>query len=206
MAEDSQGNSYAPITFGGEAIAKISKEGFVSAFYLSNTTATNATAMPNLHTSLASLPQQNKLVVTVNQQGIFVTFNTKSSSPHPTAVKIKNMPSNYTSIACDAIITPTRYPDQQIILCAEDFLGGNGAVTVFQSKDNWKSASYLGVVLNELKGVITAAPVEIAGQIFYLPFVANDGGSFSSDGKRASFPFIEITEQVDKIVREGKCE
>ncbi|KAK2051062.1 hypothetical protein LY76DRAFT_557623 [Colletotrichum caudatum] len=200
MAEDSHGNSYTPTTFGGEAIAKICPDGSVEAFYLSNTTAKNATANAYLYSGLVSLPLVNKLVVTDAQQGTFVTFNTNSSSPQPTAVKLLNMPSNYTSIACDAIITPTRYPGQQVILCAEDFLDNKGAVTVFRSKDNWETAEYLGAAYNNLEGFDVVAPLQLSNNIFYIPFAANDGGSFDSKGNRSSFPFVDITEEIDRIL------
>ncbi|PVI00598.1 hypothetical protein DM02DRAFT_708133, partial [Periconia macrospinosa] len=150
-------------------------------------------------------PLINELAVVDNQQSNLVTFNKKSSLPQPTVVKTSNMPSNYTSIACDAIIAPSRYLSQQVILCAEDFLGSNGAVTLFWSRDNWESAEYLGAVFNWLEGWVVVTPLEVSNKVYYLPFAPFDGGSFDSLGNRSSFPIIEITEQVDRVVSRGKC-
>lgn len=143
-AEDKYGNSYAPATFGAFSIAKITPDGTVSAFYLSNETAANVAAFPYIAAGLVSLPSHNKLVVSNAQQGTFVTFDTTSSSPVPTSIEVSNLPSNYTSVACDGVVAPIRY-NQSIILCADDT---RDAITVFQSKDRWASAKYLGIVYN----------------------------------------------------------
>ncbi|TGO31477.1 hypothetical protein BHYA_0684g00010 [Botrytis hyacinthi] len=203
IAEDSNGNGYAPASFGGYSIAKIAPNGTVTPFFMSKETAKNATASPYLYFSIAFLNSQSKLLISDGQRGTFVTFDTKSHSPVPTPITISNLPSNYTSVLCDAIITPDRYPHQSIVLCAEDYIGGSGAITVFSSKDNWASAKYLGAVYNtdsRTKGFSTTTAVEIANSIYLSSMPFSDGLSYDKVGNRSSFPMIDITEQVDTLV------
>lgn len=56
IAEDSNGKSYAPASFGGYSIAKIAPNGTVTPIFMSNETAKNATASPYLCFGLVSLP------------------------------------------------------------------------------------------------------------------------------------------------------
>jgi hypothetical protein len=203
IAEDNIGNSYAPATFGGYSIAKIAPNGTVTPFFWSNETARNVTAQSTIYFGLVFLSTPSKLLISDGQLGGFVTFDTTSPSPVPTPITISDMPSNLTSILCDAIITPNRYPSQRVILCAEDVLGGNGAITVFSSNDNWASAKYLGVVYNtdpRTQGFLTTTAVEITDSIYLSSMSFSDGPTFDTAGNRTSFPMIDITEQVDTIV------
>ncbi|XPT04368.1 hypothetical protein M3J09_013447 [Ascochyta lentis] len=207
MAEDSAGNSYVPVSFGGYCIAKIALDGTATPFYMSNETAKNATAQPYIYSGLVSLPSQNKLLVSDSQRGTFVTFDTKSESPVPTPITISNLPSNYSSVACDGTITPTRYTNQRIVLCADDTLGGNGAIVVFSSKDHWASAKYLGIIYNtdsRTKGFYTTTAVEITDSIYLSSMPFTDGPTFDTAGNRSSFPLIDITNQVDLLVKANK--
>lgn len=204
MAEDRHGNSYTPAAFGGYSIAKVAPDGVVTTFYMSKEAAVNATAQPFLYTGILSLPAQNKLLLSDSQRGDFVTFDTTSPSPVPKRVPISNMPSNYTSAFCDAIIAPHRY-GQQVVLCAEDFLGGSGAITVFSSKDHWRHAKYLGVIFNSdprTKGFSTTTAVEITNSIYLssLPF-----GDTATGLDRSIFPYIDITKEVDALVEADRC-
>ncbi|UPX18727.1 uncharacterized protein EKO05_0009019 [Ascochyta rabiei] len=204
IAEDSHGNSYAPASFGGYSIAKIAPNGTVTPFFTTNETAKNATALPYLSSGLVYLPSKSKLLISDGQRGTFVTFETKSRHPVPKLTKISNWPSNYTALNCDGIIAPDRYPGQTVVLCAEDYLGGSGAITVFSSKNDWATAKYLGVVYNSnpsTKGFLTTTAVEITNSIYLNSMPFSDGTTFDTHGNRSSFPIIDITSQVDTIVR-----
>lgn len=202
IAEDSHGNSYTPASFGGYSIAKIAPNGTVTSFFMSNETAKNATAQPYLLPSILSLPSENKLLLGDSERGTFVTFDTKSESPVPTIIQISNLPSNYTTVSCDAIIAPNRY-SQTVVLCAVDTLGGSGAITAFSSQDKWATAKYLGVVYNtdpRTKGFLTTTAVEITNSIFLNSMPFSDSSIFDVAGNRSIFTIIDITEQVDNLV------
>lgn len=199
-AEDLCGNTYVPTMFGGKGIAKVTVDGTVTPFYLSNSTATNATTNPYLYAGIVAL-RSDKLVISDSAAGTFVTFDVNALDPTPITVNVSGLPSNYTFISCDAVISPSRYHPQEVLLCAEDFIGGNGAITVFVSKDNWTNAKYVGAVFNTLgEDFMTTASVQIADSIFLNAFPGSDGGAFAVPGNRSIFPFIDITEQVDNLL------
>ncbi|KAK6609437.1 hypothetical protein H4I96_03368 [Botrytis cinerea] len=203
IAEDSNGNSYAPASFSGYSIAKIAPNGMVTPFFMSNETTKYATASPYLYFGLVFLPSQINLLIIDGRRGAFVTFDTKSHSPVPTPITISNLPSNYTSVLYDANVTPDRYPHQRIVFCAEDYLGGSGAITAFSSKDNWASAKYLDVVYNtdpRTKGFLTRTAVKIANSIYLSSISLSDGLSYDTVGNGSSFPMVDIAELVDTLM------
>ena len=203
MAEDCEGNSYVPFNFNGTGIAKIDPTGSVTPFFTSSFFPPNQTAQPYNFVGVLTLPSQNKLLVSDWQHGNIVSFDTTSSSPTPTTIKMSNMPANYTTINCDGMVTPARYPNQEVILCSEDFLGGPGAITVFTSKDGWVTGTFVGAAYNDNPLSTNSTPtatVQIANSIFISEMFFFDTPLLDFPGNRSSFPFIDITSQVDGLV------
>ncbi|KAH6951200.1 hypothetical protein BKA56DRAFT_682257 [Ilyonectria sp. MPI-CAGE-AT-0026] len=209
-AADRYGNAYVAAGYGGNGIAKVWNNGSVSALYYAEKD-TDPTLGRFTYTNLASIPLHDKIIVNDHQLGTFVTFNTSASWSTPTIIKVSNMPSTYNRTGCDSLTTPTRYHGQQIMLCAVDRLGGSGAVTVFQSLDNWQSAKYLGVVYNTSplaqQGVIVVNALQLSNSIYYVPFFVSDSGNLAlelKEGNRTAFPIIDITTEVDSIVKAAR--
>ncbi|GKT50062.1 core trichothecene cluster (CTC) protein 14 [Colletotrichum spaethianum] len=199
MAEDHLGNSFVPVDFGVRAIAKVSPSGDVTPWYVSNDTASANSYYPALYEGLVFHPT-GKLIVTDAGAGTFVTFDTNAAPPKPRTVKISGFTSDYKGVSCDGLLNPARYPGRDVLLCSED---GINAITVFTTKDSWKTAKYVGQVANNntlAAGSIPAATVQISNSLYISPFFSNDTGIADTVGNRSNFPFIDITSSVDALV------
>ncbi|KAI0402846.1 hypothetical protein F4802DRAFT_617263 [Xylaria palmicola] len=120
----------------------------------------------------------------------------------------------------DAIYLPPRYGDAVLLVTEHDAGvsvlrsgarrrgggGGGGGGNGDGSDDKWRAADFLGRIPNPPDvaasgGVVTSA-VEIGGRVFMVPEWFTDPlVPGTSAGKRASFPLVDITAQVDALVR-----
>ncbi|KAJ5010858.1 Core trichothecene cluster (CTC) protein 14 [Colletotrichum sp. SAR 10_99] len=103
----------------------------------------------------------------------------------------------------DAIYLPPRY-DGKVLLIAENLKG----ITVLRSQDgSWKSAEHLGTVPNNstaAQGGIVTAPVQIGDNLFMVEeFFADPPVSGSTAGNRTSFPLVDITSDVERLLKKS---
>ncbi|XP_014550029.1 hypothetical protein COCVIDRAFT_116795, partial [Bipolaris victoriae FI3] len=203
IATDSQGYHYVPTSFGAKALARITADGEVRTWYATNKIGTLPPYFPTTYTGLIFHTPSNKLIVTDGPAGTFVTFDTKAAVGIPQNVTITRLPSDYTKIACDGLLNPSRYPNRDVLLCSENFLGSTGSITVFTSTDDWVSAQYAGRVPNNDPRAARSFPsatVEIAQSLYISLFFYADTNDTSIGGNRSSFPFFDITSNVDALV------
>lgn len=199
FAEDTCGNSYVPTVFHVPSVAKITKDGTVSAWYVGEPTTSSS------YTYLGVIYHEatNKLVVTAPYLGSFVTFDVGSDSPAPTNVTMNGRPADgsYPGLECDGLINPTRYGGD-ILLCSEN---GLQAITLWATSDNFTTVDYIGqVVDNSTTEIATwgspTASVEIGNTIYISNEYFHDLNEFDVAGNRSSFPFVDATAEFDAVV------
>ncbi|ORX94787.1 TRI14-like protein [Clohesyomyces aquaticus] len=100
----------------------------------------------------------------------------------------------------DAILLPRKYHGT-VMLVSLDIVDING-VTVLRSRNGkWNEAEDLGTILNTevgRQGGFTPATVQIGERIFMVEEFFLD-----TPKNRSVFPFVDITEEVDRLVRGG---
>lgn len=98
----------------------------------------------------------------------------------------------------DAIYLPPRHKGT-VLLVAEDLVG----IIVLRSKDGkWNSAEFLGKVPNPVPNSFTTAPVQIGNSLYLIPTdVGNISHPNTGPGTQDKFPFIDITAQVDALLK-----
>ena len=195
MAEDCRGNSYYMATW-GNLLVKVTPLGNASLYYSPPPSQMNSTLAG--FGGLFSLG--DNLIVSDAISKSFVTFDTTLAKATAKHVPPANLPTNYTALLCDALYAPPRYGGS-VALCSVDFYKGTGGISVYQSRDGWTTAEYMGLILNTDPSAVGTAPtatVEIAGSIYiseaYIP---------SPEGvlpKRTSFPFIDISREVEALL------
>lgn len=133
-------------------------------------------------------------------------------TPVPIAYPSRPSPSSRVIRPGDAIYLPPKY-DSDILLITEHDAGvsvlrSRTTRSVAGKRDKWQSAEFLGRIPNPPDvaasgGVVTAA-VEIAGQVFLVEeWFADSLVLGTSAGNRTSFPLVDITAQLDALVRKG---
>lgn len=90
-----------------------------------------------------------------------------------------------------------------MLLVAQDVLG----VSVLRSRDGrWETAAYLGLVpvpaeLSE-EGWFVTAPIQVGSGLYMVLDIFSDPTvEGQTAGNRSSFPFVDITAQVEKLLR-----
>ncbi|KAI1748380.1 hypothetical protein F4782DRAFT_360872 [Xylaria castorea] len=169
------------------------------------------------YTGLAAVDGSTLLVADARNRsadgGALYTFDMTARKGTPTRVPIA-YPGNRTSSSDvirpgDAIYLPPKY-DNEVLLITEHDAG----ISVLRSsrkggdgkKSKWRGAEFLGRIPNAPEvaaagGVVTAA-VEIAGAVFMVeewftdPLVPG-----TTAGNRTSFPLVDITAQLDALVK-----
>ncbi|XP_014550161.1 hypothetical protein COCVIDRAFT_116282 [Bipolaris victoriae FI3] len=202
LATDTHGNTYVPVSFSAKALARITRDGSVITWYVTNETRAINLQTPTTYSGLIFHAPSNKLVVTDGPASTFVTFDTEAAVGVPRSVKMIGLPSDYIGVTCDGLLNPSRYPHRDVLLCSEDFLGTSGSITVFTSTDHWVSAQYVGRVSNNplAVGSIPTATVQIAKSLYICPFFLSDLSLPLNARNRTSFPFFDITAMVDELV------
>ncbi|KAG9234917.1 hypothetical protein BJ875DRAFT_288796 [Amylocarpus encephaloides] len=121
-------------------------------------------------------------------------FDMRSAAGSPVVVP---MTPNVAFGATDAIFLPPKYHGT-VLLVAE----GAAGIRVLRSQDGtWDAAEYLGIARWEVEGDFVTSSTEIGGSLYMVlenfgdPVVAG-----TVAGARASFPFVDITKEVEKLV------
>lgn len=199
FAEDVDGNTYTPSVFHVPGIAKITKDGSVSPWYIGEPSTTSS----YIYLGIIYHEATNKLIVTAPYLGTFVSFDVASDSPAPTTITMNDRPADgsYPGLECDGLINPARY-NRDVLLCSEN---GLQAITLWATADNFTSVQYIGqVVDNSTTDIATwgspTATVEIESSIYISNEYFHDLNEFDVAGNRSSFSFIDATAQFDAVV------
>lgn len=197
-AEDTEGNAYVTTTFNVGAIAKISKTGDVTPWYIGD-----ATPVPYIYGGLVFDEATNKLIVTAGSRGIFQSFDVASYTPEPIDITMTGRPADgsYPGLGCDGLVSPARY-GRKVLLCSDN---GQAATTLWATSDGFASVRFIGQVANNgteevAKFGTVVATVEIGNSLYVNNEFFNDTGVFDVAGDRASFPLVDSTAEFDALV------
>ena len=199
---DSNGSGYLLGSF-GSVIARVTPSGDnVSLWYLPS-------PYDDVEYGFAGLfIHGNKLVVSDTISQGLVTFDTTLEYGVPNYVKPKNLPANYTLFA-DGLHAPSKYRGRVALWADDSGTGlnsaGTGGVAVYGSLDDWNTAQFLGFVLSNdtISGASAiTSTVQIVESIYMVTEYFQQSRPLA---KKSNFPFVDITEQVDKLVREWDC-
>ncbi len=199
---DSEGNAYMLASF-GNVVAKVTPSGKnVSLWYRPSQYENREYGFAGLFT------HGNKLIISDTISQGLVTFDTNTEYGVPKYVKPSNLPANYTLFA-DGLHAPSKYGGR-VALWADDYGTGlnpdkTGGVAVYGSLDGWNTARFLGFVPNNytITGAsATTSTVQIVDSVY---LVAEYFQLSRPLAKKSEFPFIDITEQVDKFVKDWEC-
>ncbi|KAI8172549.1 Core trichothecene cluster (CTC) protein 14 [Colletotrichum sp. SAR 10_65] len=194
IEHDSRGNTYVVGSFPG-TIMKVDPQGFaVDPWFLPQ--QINHTKMG--FSGLAATG--DILLANNNEDRQIYRFNMKDDKGKPELVP---RTPEVSLDSTDAIYLPPRY-DGKVLLIAENLKG----ITVLRSKDgSWKSAEHLGTVPNNStasQGGIVTAPVQIGDNLFMVEeFFADPPVSGSIAGNRTSFPLVDITSDVERLLKKS---
>lgn len=188
-AVNTTGDSYIIGTF-GNSIVKLTQDTSVPHVWYAPTNYTYQYGFGGI----ASLGE--KLIVSDALSGGFVTFDTRETEPRPTYVKLQGLPANYKPLNADGVYLPKRY-NGKVVLWSDDYNG----TSVYGSDDNWATAHFIGLIVNDdpgrIQGSMTTACFEINDRVYVL----NQIFQFALPVKpRKNFPFFDITSQLDALV------
>ncbi|KAK4067552.1 hypothetical protein Trihar35433_6112 [Trichoderma harzianum] len=188
MAEDGQGNTYVIGTF-GQIIVKINKSGTPQIWY----------EPKNINDTLLSggiVRSGDTIVINDRVAPGLLTFDINKSKGVPTYVHPEGFPTNYTG-GGDGLMLPSKYGGK-VILWSDDFYGNR----VIGSKNNWKTAEYLGLVpMDETlskEGGYTTGSFEVGQTIYSLTEFFQPTRSLEAKPK---WLMVDATEQVDELVK-----
>ncbi|KAF3906456.1 hypothetical protein ABW20_dc0105901 [Dactylellina cionopaga] len=187
MAEDTSGNTYFIATF-GNAIAKVTPNGVFSVYYAQNPVDPSIAGYSGIFSVF------NRLVIADNSIASFVTFDTNAWGPaRPHVVAPTCQPAGYL-FSCDGFYAPPKYYGT-VALCSNNALQG---IAVYKTYDNWNTAKYLGLVLNNDPAVgngFPTATVQITNSIYI-----SEEYFFGTPPIPDLFPLIDITTKVSALV------
>lgn len=199
FAEDPAGNTYVPTVFHVPGIAKITKDGSVSSWYIGEPSTTSS----YIYLGIIYHEATKKLIVTAPYLSTFVSFDVGSDSPAPINITMNGRPADgsYPGLECDGLINPARY-NRDVLLCSEN---GLQAITLWATSDNFTSLEYIGkVVDNSTTDIATwgspTATVEIGDAIYISNEYFHDLNEFDVAGNRSSFSFVDATADFDAVV------
>ncbi|GKT41423.1 core trichothecene cluster (CTC) protein 14 [Colletotrichum spaethianum] len=192
VEHDARGNTYIVGSFPG-TILKVDREGSaVVPWYLPAKIDHTKFGFSGLAAAGDVLLSNN------NEDSQIYRFDMKAEKGNP--LLVARSP-NTTLARTDAIYLPPRY-DGRVLLVAENTKG----ITVLRSSDgSWQSAEYLGTVPNNSSaaqgGTVTAA-VQIGKKLYMVEeFFADPPVSGSTAGNRKHFPMVDITLQVEQLLK-----
>ncbi|KAF2709492.1 hypothetical protein K504DRAFT_502218 [Pleomassaria siparia CBS 279.74] len=193
---DMRGNVYVLGTFPG-SIVRVEPEAnngtgvnVVEWWKVDTPTTTNGMA------GLATFRNSNVLLANDNAgttNSSLVKFDMTQAKGTPVPIPISN---NRTIAGSDAMRLPVKY-NGTVLLVAVDVAG----IEVLRSKDGtWDNAEGLGLVSNNVSAAMGGSvtnTVEIGNRILMVEEFFADG---PNGGNRTQFPFVDITDEVDRLV------
>lgn len=226
IEHDRDGNIYVLGTYPGTLLRVPRSGGPVQEWYVPRGTRSgnNGEAIIDHHvmgyTGFAAINGTTLLVADARNNsvdgGALYRFDMSAAKGVPTPVPIEYPRRSSTKSPVirpgDAIYLPPKY-DNDILLITEHDAGvsvlrSRSTRPVGGSREKWRSAEFLGRIPNPPDvaasgGVVTAA-VEMAGRIFMIEeWFADSLVLGTSAGNRTSFPLVDITAQLDALVKKG---
>lgn len=186
---DAQGHSYVVGTYPG-SIVRIEKHGTRAVEWYKSPLSATVYAYGGLVTA------GNYLITNDNNPPRLLRFDMRAAKGEPVEIPISS-PRNVSEAlrGSDAILLPKKYRGT-VMLVSLDINDING-VAVLRSKDGkWERAEDLGTVLNTVEGGFATSTVQIGERIFMVEEFFLD-----SPRTRSAFPFVDITEEVDRLVK-----
>ncbi|KAF2467269.1 uncharacterized protein BDR25DRAFT_376200 [Lindgomyces ingoldianus] len=184
---DSRGNVYVVGTFPSSILRVEGNGSVVNEWYISPLSHTITG-----YSGLAAVGSRDVLIANDNANKQLVRFDMSLPKGIPIPIPV-SPPKNISG--SDAIYLPPKYAGT-ILLAAVDASG----IEVLRSKDaSWTTAESLGQVSNKVSaanGGFVTAPVQIGNSIFMVEEFFGD----AQPGTRTQFPFVDITEEVEKLV------
>ncbi|KAI0457368.1 hypothetical protein F5B21DRAFT_521215 [Xylaria acuta] len=214
IEHDGEGNIYVLGTYPGTLLRVPGDGGAVEEWYVPSPPASQNGSIDHAvvgYTGLAAVDGSTLLVTDARNRsvdgGALYRFDTAARKGTPTRVPISYPGRNRTEDVIrpgDAIYLPPKYDNEVLLITEHD--AGVSVLRSREGKSKWRSAEFLGRIPNApditaAGGVVTAA-VEIAGSVFMVEEWFTDllvPGT--SAGNRTSFPLVDITAQLDALVR-----
>ncbi|PHH86981.1 hypothetical protein CDD83_9471 [Cordyceps sp. RAO-2017] len=199
---DDEGNVFVVGTYGG-IMARVSPDCKTVKEWYTNEAPAPAAGL----TGVSRIGGNNLLVTDNNAQGLYRISMDEGGDRAATRVEIKNSTSGAAAANfrdMDGLYCPPKYGNKCCLLSDSD-----AGTTAYLSNDGWASASNLGSVpnkyLNDTPRGFTAASVEVQGKIFVITEWFQDGIALErgagTPGERESFPFQDITKEVDELCK-----
>ncbi|KAH6996007.1 hypothetical protein BKA56DRAFT_510055 [Ilyonectria sp. MPI-CAGE-AT-0026] len=193
IEHDQHGNTFVLGTFPSSLI-RVSADGKkATPWYLgpksSNPTAAGFSGLVNIGDSL---------VVSNTADGQLYRFDITAAKGTPVRIPITTGQARIGG-ALDGVYLPPRY-DGKVILVSDNV---NGTIVLRSSDAKWKTAERLGVIPNDLlaKGGSAVASVQIGDKIYAVTEFFGDSvvpGTLA--GNRTTFPLIDITKKIEKLL------
>ncbi|UKZ75729.1 hypothetical protein TrVFT333_003421 [Trichoderma virens FT-333] len=188
MAEDDHGNTYVIGTF-GSIIVKIDRNGAPQIWY----------EPKNISDTLVSggiVRSGDKIVINDRVAPGLLAFNINEPKVPPIYVHPEGFPTNYTG-GGDGLLLPSKYGGR-VIFWSDDFYG----TRVIGSRNNWKTAEYLGLVLMadnlSKQGGYTTGSFEVGQTIYSLTEFFQPTRSVKP---KQDFLMVDMTENIDELVK-----
>lgn len=200
----------------------------VGEWYLSEKAKTgNRTVGEFGYTGVASIPEEDTLLTVEAASGGLFRFDLGSEKGKPVPLPVEGMGETDRIVRSDAMRLPEKYGGK-VLLVTDHSRGvvvlrskgigtqsggeskGKGKGTEKKTKKKWQKAEYLGLVPNDLTlppGALTAAVTQLGSDRIYM--VPNWFGERpvvegTLTGNRSVFYLVDITKEVDELVRRGR--
>jgi hypothetical protein len=191
VTADPQGNTYIVGTFPG-TVMRVDKRGSaVIPWYLPPTINTTDRGFSGVAST------GNTILALDSGKGQIYRFDALAAKGAP--VLIPHTPNTAIS-GGDAIHLPLKFGGK-VLLVAEHIKG----VTVLRSKDGWATAEHLGTIPNDPTlppGVLVVSMTQIGNSLYIVnDWFADPWVPGTVAGNKTSFPMIDITAQVDNLLK-----
>ncbi|TQV99605.1 hypothetical protein V2A60_005071 [Cordyceps javanica] len=189
MEHDPEGNSFVIGTY-SSSIIKITADGKTATEWFRGSANSSVSGF----TGIAAYNGARNVLVTDNEGSQIVSFDLSAAKGEPVPVPVSGDKELLTR-GFDGAYLPPLFEDKVLIISSND--AGN---IVLRSKDGqWKEAEVLGALANPLKDQngFTVATVQIADRIYA---VIEWFGDAATGLNRTAFPFIDITDDVNKLL------
>ncbi|KAM0327159.1 hypothetical protein ACHAQA_006290 [Verticillium albo-atrum] len=139
------------------------------------------------------------LIVSDNSDGQLYKFDIRASKGTPVKVPVSSGDGPI-GLALDGAYLPPRYSDK-VLLLSDNV---NGTIVLHSSDGKWESADNLGVIPNTLlsEGGSTVATLQISNSIYAVTeYFGDEKVPGTLAGNRTSFPLIDITSEVEALLK-----
>ena len=193
VEHDKRGNTYVVGSW-PTSILRVDPNGAITPWYVSAGTSTTVFG----YGGLAAVYGTDILLANDNESGELYRLDMSEAKGKP--VLVPRTGSTAKLGDSDAAYLPPRYNGTVLLLA-----GDLGGTIVLRSRDaRWTTAEHLGVIPNdkpEAEGGFVPSNIEIAGTLYAVQeFFADANTTLPAPGKRAQFPLVDITAEVEGLL------